>query len=237
MFEIFRTHMIEREEAERRTETLTNKLNELAVKITTATGVSITGTTTGLDILVTKMTEIINENSMLKGKLVTTTDNLTHNESENKANRETIQRLVNELNKFEKDATNAKLASDSLKAERDMALNTIKVLEKEIETLKERMTNIQTAWHSTKTEFEKKETVYTSYEAKLKEFEYQAMYSNNCLTALKEQVATLLSDGFVKVEANEEQIKEKIKLLMTSSKDRGLVISFFIYLHIYFIIF
>jgi len=27
----------------------------------------------------------------------------------------------------------------------------------------------------------------------------------------------------VKVEANEDQIKEKIRLLMTSSKDRGLV--------------
>jgi ribosomal protein S7 len=47
---------------------------------------------------------------------MTTTDSLTNNEAENKANRETIQRLVNEINKFEKDAMNIKIVSDTLKA-------------------------------------------------------------------------------------------------------------------------
>lgn len=220
-----RTHMIEREEAERRTETLINKLNELSSKISTATGITITSNASGLDTLLTKITDVINENSMLKGKLVTTIDNLTHNESENKANRETIQRLVNEINKFEKDSMNVKLTSDSLKAERDLALNTNHVLEKEIETLKERMSNIQTAWQATKTELEKKEQHFVTNEANVKQLEYDALYSKNCLNALKEQVAHLLSDGFVKVEPIEDQIKEKIKLLMTSSKDRGLMIA------------
>ncbi len=104
------------------------------------------------------------------------------------------------------------------------------MLEKEIETLKERMTNIQTAWQATKVDLEKKEQVFTSNEAHVKQLEYDALYSKNCHSALKEQVATLLSDGFVKVEANEDQIKEKIKLLMTSSKDRGLVIYCFFFL-------
>jgi chromosome segregation ATPase len=111
-----RTHIIEREEAERKTDMIHNKLNELATLVTTITGVQIQGSATGLDILIQKITDIVNENSMVKGKLMTTTEHLTTNESENKANRETIQRLVNEINKFEKDAAHTKVAMDQLKA-------------------------------------------------------------------------------------------------------------------------
>ena len=96
-------------------------------------------------------------------------------------------------------------------------------LEKEIETLKERINSIQTAWVSTKTELEKRESIVNQHNADVKKLEYDALYNKNCFTAFREQVAALLSDGFVKVEPNEDQIKEKIQLLMTSSKDRGLV--------------
>ena len=98
-------------------------------------------------------------------------------------------------------------------------------LEKEIETLKERVTSIQTAWTSTKTELEKREAAVAGNAASVKKLEYDALYAQNCFQAFREQVAALLSDGFVKVEASEEQIKEKAQLLMTSSKDRGLVSS------------
>lgn len=218
-----RTHMMEREEAERKMDTLNNKLSELTTTITTITGITITSNIAGLDVLITKVNEIVNENSMLKGKLVTTTENLTHHESENKANRETIQRLVNELNKIEKDITNEKLSRDAIKAERDAALNTKTVLEAEIKTLNERMSNINTAWQATKSDLDKKDAALNGQSANLKQLEYDALFSKSCLASFKEQVATLLSDGFVKVEANEDQIKEKVKLLMDSSKDRGLV--------------
>jgi hypothetical protein len=98
-------------------------------------------------------------------------------------------------------------------------------LEKEIETLRERISNIQVAWQASKTELETKEATLTGQAAGYKQLEYDALYAKNCLAAFKDQVATLLSDGYVKVEANEDQIKEKVKLLMTSSKDRGLMIA------------
>lgn len=102
-------------------------------------------------------------------------------------------------------------------------MTTKSTLEKEIETLKERVTTIQTAWTSTKTELDKQTAIVNGNNANVKKLEYDSLYAKNCLTAFKEQVAALLSDGFVKVDPNEEQIKEKIQLLMTSSKDRGLV--------------
>ena len=106
-------------------------------------------------------------------------------------------------------------------------MTTKSVLEKEIEVLRERISNIQVAWQASKTELESKEAALNGQAASYKQLEYDALYAKSCLNAFKEQVATLLSDGYVKVEANEEQIKEKIKLLMTSSKDRGLVSYFF----------
>lgn len=177
---------------------------------------------------------------------MTSQESFTHIESENKANRETIQRLVNEINKFEKDSVQNKLLFEQIKAvsiqnqifkseiklemynififqERDAALTSKSTLEKEIEVLKERVTSIQTAWTSTKAEMEKRESVLNEHNANLKKLEYEALYEKNSFGAFKEQVANLLSDGVVKVEANEEQIKEKIQLLMKSSKDRGLV--------------
>ena len=102
-------------------------------------------------------------------------------------------------------------------------MNTQKLLEREIDTLKERISNIQTAWQASKTELEQKETNFSTQHTNLKQLEHQALYEKNCLIAFKEQIAALLSDGFVKVEPNEEHIKDKVKLLMTSSKDRGLV--------------
>lgn len=102
-------------------------------------------------------------------------------------------------------------------------MTTKSTLEKEIEVLKERTNSIQTAWTSTKAEMEKREAALNEHTANFKKQEYESLYAKNCFTAFKEQVANLLSDGVVKVESNEEQIKEKIQLLMKSSKDRGLV--------------
>lgn len=220
-----RTHISEREDAERKTELMNAKLSELATQVSTITGTHVDSSIEGLSVLITKISSIVDECTMVKGKLMTTTDSLSSNESENKANRETITRLVGEINKFEKAVADHTVVVDNLKAERDCALNNKTIVEAEIVTLKDRINNIQTAWQSTKTELESKESNFTAQVSNVKTLEYDALYHKNCHEALREQIAALLSDGFVKVEACGEQIKEKIKLLMTSSKDRGLMIA------------
>jgi wobble nucleotide-excising tRNase len=52
---------------------------------------------------------------MVKGKYMTTNEKLSSLETEAKANRETIQRLVNELSKIEKDSVNNRVLIDTLK--------------------------------------------------------------------------------------------------------------------------
>jgi len=217
--------IIEREESERKRELITNKLTELVNQVSDITGTKIESSVEGLSVLIKKITSIVDESTMIKGKLMTTGEIASSNEKENKANRETITRLVGEINKFEKTVSDHVVIVDALKAERDCALNSQKICETEIKTLNERITNIQTAWQSTKADMETKESNFTDKLKNLKTLEYDALYHKNAYEALKEQVATLLSDGFVKVEAKEDEIKEKIRLLMTSSKDRGLMIA------------
>jgi wobble nucleotide-excising tRNase len=52
---------------------------------------------------------------MIKGRYMTNSEKLSSLETEAKANRETIQRLVNELSKIEKDSVNNKILIDTLK--------------------------------------------------------------------------------------------------------------------------
>ena len=113
---IARTLIIEREEAERKTELINNKLNELANQVTEITGTKIVSSVAGLELLIKKISEIVDESTMIKGKLMTTTEGFNSNVAENKANRETITRLVNEINKFEKDSANTKVDVDKLRA-------------------------------------------------------------------------------------------------------------------------
>lgn len=47
--------MMEREEAERKVEAIVTKMNELATSVTTVTGVEITGTTAGVELLIKKV--------------------------------------------------------------------------------------------------------------------------------------------------------------------------------------
>jgi hypothetical protein len=95
---------------------INNKLNELANQVTEITGTKIVSSVAGLELLIKKISEIVDESTMIKGKLMTTTEGFNTNVAENKANRETITRLVNEINKFEKDSANTKVDVDKLRA-------------------------------------------------------------------------------------------------------------------------
>lgn len=63
-----------------------------------------------------KISEIVNETSMMKGKLMTAQESHTQIELENKANRETIQRLVGEMNKIQNESVQNKLLFENIKA-------------------------------------------------------------------------------------------------------------------------
>jgi chromosome segregation ATPase len=131
--------------------------------------------------------------------------------------------MAHQLQIHEQNSINHRLAIDSIKAERDAALNDKESIKKELEAVKSRLDSVQKAWQNTRSELDQRENKFSSHESHLKQLENDALYAKSCFETFKQQVCQLLSDGYVKVEPKEEEIKEKIQLLMQSSKDRGVV--------------
>ena len=170
-----------------------------------------------------KIADINAENTLLKGKLVKIEETNRSLDNEAKDHRKTIQQMTNQLQSFDHNHTNHRLQIDSIKAERDSALNDKEKMKQELETVKSRLDSVQKAWENTRGELGQRETKFSSNELHFKQLENDLVYVKSCFDAFKQQIGQLLSDGYVKVEPKEEEIKEKIQLLMQSSKDRGFV--------------
>ena len=67
-----------------------------------------------------------------------------------------------------------------------------------------------------------------AFEQKIVSLKSENSSEKSVFSLFLQEVSSLLSDNFVKVEASEYEIKEKICLLMTSSKDRAKVITYII---------
>jgi chromosome segregation ATPase len=164
-----------------------------------------------------------NENTLLKGRLVKFEEINRSVENEAHANRSTIQQMANQLHIHEQNAISHRLQIDAIKAERDVALNEKEAIKKELETLHSRLDSVQKAWQNTRGELDQRENKYSSHEQHLKQLENEVLFVKSSFDTFKQQVGQLLSDNYVKVEPKEDEIKNKIQLLMQSSKDRGVV--------------
>jgi chromosome segregation ATPase len=131
--------------------------------------------------------------------------------------------MANQLHVYEQNAVSHHLQLDSIKAERDAALNDKAAIKTELETVKSRLDSVQKAWQNTRGELDQRENKFSSHESYLKQLENDLLFAKTSFDAFKQQVGQLLSDGYVKVEPKEDEIKGKIHLLMQSSKDRGVV--------------
>lgn len=149
-------------------------------------------------------------------------------ENEAHANRSTIQQMANQLHMYEQNSVSHRLQIDSIRAERDTALNDKEAMKNELETMKSRLDSVQKAWQNTRGELDQRQNQYSSNESHIKQLENDLLFAKTTYDAFKQQVGQLLSDGYVKVEPKEDEIKEKIQLLMQSSKDRGVVSIFFL---------
>ena len=139
--------------------------------------------------------------------------------------------MANQLHIHEQNAVAHRLQIDSIKVERDTALNDRDAIKKELITLQSRLDTVQKAWQNTRGELDQRENKYSSHEQHLKQLENEVLFAKSSLDAFKQQVAQLLSDNYVKVEPKEDEIKDKIHLLMQSSKDRGVVSYFLQFFH------
>lgn len=221
-----RTHRDEREASETKIDAYQKKLQELFSTLQTTLSTDFGQVSTAsFDKLLTIITEWNNDNLTIKGKLAKLEEINRFMENETHANRSTIQHMANQLHIHEQNAVAHRLELDSMRVERDTALNAKEATLKEIETLKSRLDSVQKAWQNTRGELDQRETKYSTHESHVKKAENDLLYVKTQFESFKQQVGQLLSDGYVKVDPSENEIKDKIQLLMQSSKDRGVIIT------------
>ncbi|XP_074661960.1 coiled-coil domain-containing protein 170-like [Tubulanus polymorphus] len=220
-----RQHLEEREKAEQLKSTIEKRYNDILTQISSVflsnsikLDVSV-NSADSVQTIVSLISNVIQENAMLKGKMLTLNETLSNTELESKASRETIMRLVSEVGREQKNVSQYNTEIANIKLERENAVAERRELLREVELLKERLESTQKAWNATRHELEDREQRLSKIDREKHETSFSVRSIEAQYNGFKESLAHLLSDAYHSVAPNEETIKDKIKHLQVTAKD------------------
>ncbi|XP_078593515.1 coiled-coil domain-containing protein 170-like isoform X2 [Branchiostoma floridae x Branchiostoma japonicum] len=217
-----RSHISEREDAEQKSQSWERKYRDLCtevgrcINLDTAAG-SIPDV---IEKVTHKINTILEENTMLRGRLSTLTEALNSSELETKASRETIMRLVSEVGREQRNLSQINTSTEQLRMDREEAIRSKEALVRENQLLRERIESSEKAWKSTRDELEHREGRVQTMDEQLRTSQYTAKAAQTQLDTFKQAIASLLSDGHVIIHEREDDIKDRIRSIMGSSRDK-----------------
>ncbi|XP_060128732.1 coiled-coil domain-containing protein 170 isoform X2 [Zootoca vivipara] len=167
-----------------------------------------------------KISDMHEENKVLKRKIATLQETTNVHDMESKANRETIMRLVSELSKEQKQA--ASCCQDMEKLSNDLSSTTAakQSLEREIRTLQERLAASQRAWEVSQEEMSHLKKCCHEKEENLKTSMEEVRAEKRLHDAFKEQIITLLGSSCIIASRSEEDIVEKIREIIRMEESK-----------------
>ncbi|XP_069462876.1 coiled-coil domain-containing protein 170 [Ambystoma mexicanum] len=187
--------------------------------------VDIRGRENPQELLLSKVSEQHKENAVLKGRIFTLEETINVHETESKASRETIMRLVSEINREQKKASSSTQETDTLRKELDFAKEAKQQLERDVRTLRERLAASQRAWEACKQELSHVKMSSSELGGSLKSIQGEAKAAQGLLNAFKERMAALLSSSSITVKPSEEAIMERIRDVCNKGESKKIVIS------------
>ncbi len=176
-----------------------------------------------LDLVCAKFEELKTENLTNKKQLNGYKEKILFYESESKNFKERVEQLTSELRSLESEFLESRIQIANLKAERDAAFSAKQVIENDVQLLQSKLSETQRVWLDTQKELDTKEGKYTSAEMSMRKIEASNGVEARNFKAFRDTCAQLLTDDYFKCDSHEEDVKEKIKLLMVSSRHRGIV--------------
>uniref|UniRef100_A0A8D0GFI7 Coiled-coil domain containing 170 n=1 Tax=Sphenodon punctatus TaxID=8508 RepID=A0A8D0GFI7_SPHPU len=197
-------YLIEFEESKNQASKISRKHSEFITHLSQLIDVNITGK----DELNTHK-----ENAKLKGQIATLEEAIKVHEMESKASRETIMRLVSEVNKEQKAAATHSRDMDKLNKDLDSSTTAKQSLEKDINVLQERLVSNQRAWEASVQDLNHWKRSSSELDESLKRNMEEARAAQILHNVFKEQVAGLLSSSSITVRPSEETIMERIQEL------------------------
>jgi chromosome segregation ATPase len=214
-----RTHLDERERMEQERVADDRKLRESMSKLCQllivdgSLDLCNTSPVVGMELLLDKTRELVQENTVLRSKVVSLQSSLESVESEQKTNRETILRMIND----QQNVAQFNMEMDNLRVERDSAVGRQNDLLTEVNNLKDRLDTTQRAWTAMRAELE----AVKSQRCAEAERERLASVAEAQMKAFKECLATMLSDSCVTVEPFEEMIRERLQNIIVTLRDKS----------------
>ncbi|XP_066478852.1 coiled-coil domain-containing protein 170 [Tiliqua scincoides] len=177
------------------------------------------------ELLLSKICNKYKDNTVLTGQIATLQEAINAHETESKANRETIMRLVSELN--EEQRKTAVCAQDTEKLSNDLKSTTaIKhSLEKEIRTLQDRLAANQRAWEVSQQELSHLKKCSSEKEENLKSILEEARAEKNMHSAFTEQIIALLRNNSIVVGPSKQAIVEKIQEMCHGEENKKIMVS------------
>ncbi|KAL8608648.1 hypothetical protein ACOMHN_002877 [Nucella lapillus] len=166
-----------------------------------------------MEAAIRKVSEQMEENAVLKGKVVTLTETLTATQVESKASRETIMRLVSEMGREQKLTIQYNADLEKLRAEREEAQAARNELEREAHLLRERVEASEKLHAVTQSELMVREKRLTVLEQETRHSSHSVHSATAAYESFREQLTALLSTVFEGVDVSDEGLKGAIRQL------------------------
>ncbi|XP_032072853.1 coiled-coil domain-containing protein 170 isoform X2 [Thamnophis elegans] len=171
--------------------------------------------------LLSKIRGMRKENDTLKEQIDTFRETVTIHEMELKANRETIMRLVSEVNKEQKKAAACSQDIEKLSDDLSNITGAKQNLEEEIRSLQNRLAASQRAWE----ELGQLKVHCNEKEAELKTNLEQAKEEKKLHNEFKDQIVTLLGSNPIGATPSKKDIVEKIRDLYHREESKKKMVS------------
>ncbi|XP_038618212.1 coiled-coil domain-containing protein 170 [Tachyglossus aculeatus] len=175
--------------------------------------------------LISKVSELCKENALVKGQVVTLEETINVHEMESKASRETIMRLVSEVNREQEKAASCIKEKETLNKDLDSAVAARQQLEREVRIVEERLVAGQRVWDASMRELSLLKKSSCGLEGSLKSSMEDAKAAHSLFSVFKEQIADLLSSSLVTIKPSEEAIVERIREVGNMEESRKNMVS------------
>nr|XP_055167528.1 coiled-coil domain-containing protein 170 isoform X1 [Nyctereutes procyonoides]XP_055167529.1 coiled-coil domain-containing protein 170 isoform X1 [Nyctereutes procyonoides] len=175
--------------------------------------------------LILKLRELCEENAFVKGQIVTLEETINVHEMEAKASRETIMRLVSEVNRAQEKAVSCTKEKGKLNQDLLNAVETKEALEMEVRILQERLLAGQQVWDASKQELNLLKKRSCELEKSLEASVDAAAASRSQYFSFREKVAALLRGSWGTTGPKEDAILERIREMTSQEESRKKMVS------------
>ncbi|XP_068088099.1 coiled-coil domain-containing protein 170 isoform X2 [Hyperolius riggenbachi] len=177
------------------------------------------------ELLISKASSLFKDRRELKGHVTTLEETIKVHEVESKASRETIMKLVSEVNREKKRNNSFVQQIDSLHENLESVSDAKRVLEKETVMLKDKLDALQRAWEASKQELHLMKKNSSELDVTLKTSLGEAKATQSLHTSFKDELAAALSDDFVPVNPKEDAILDRIHDLWKKLESKKIVVT------------